>query len=97
MNYKKWDYTIPLLLIVLGVAILVSSCNIKYFGQRHVCKYDLCPYKGINPDQWNNSVKKYTEDSSFTDSWCVDITHLQHPDYTYDQIDSVLFSPMLNK
>lgn len=78
MKKETWFYVfllLPEILAIVWLTFTLSSCKkIKYSSNRHVCHFSKCPYKGINPDEWNASVIKYTESDSLTDAWCRHIT-----------------------
>lgn len=106
---KSKDYSLVLLLLILGIAILVNlpACytnsyspldnyvdtQVKLSQPRHECGYDLCPYKGLREYQWSDSVASYTQCDKFTDAWCIDMLHLKYPDEDYEQLEDRLFNP----
>lgn len=62
---------------------------------KHECKWKSCPYKGITPDKWKQSVIKYIgEGSEGTDGYLIDMLHLQYPLDEYEQLEDKLFQNM---
>jgi hypothetical protein len=101
---KKKDYTIVLLLALFLFACL-CSCNFQSNAERHyksdvsnitghTCKWKLCPYEGIFPAQYKQAVIDYSECEEGSDCFCIDMLHLQYPAAEYDQLDSMLFTPI---
>ena len=59
---------------------------------KHKCKWKSCPYKGITPDKWKQSVIKYIgSESEGTDGYCIDMLHLEYPEMEYDELENKLF------
>ena len=56
---------------------------------KHNCKWKHCPYKGITKDQWKQSVIKYHNEG--TDSFDIDMLHLEFPQDEYEQLEDKLF------
>ena len=52
----------------------------------HLCRWALCPYKGIKPAQYKDSVLKYTQAEEGSEAVQVDLMHLITPDADYDSI-----------
>lgn len=59
----------------------------------HVCKWELCPYKGVVRFDWHEAITEYTGCEVGTDCYCIDWLHFEYPTYEYDQLDSLLFTP----
>jgi len=71
--------------IILAItALFLFSCN-----NGHQCRWDLCPYKGVKINDYSAAVYNYTGEYG-TDAYKVDMLHLAHPTYDYDQLDSLL-------
>jgi hypothetical protein len=73
----------------LLVILLAIGCNKADYG--HKCKWDMCPYKGVTADIASQSVSAYVGETG-TDAYCLDMLHLQHPDYEYEQLEDLLFN-----
>lgn len=58
----------------------------------HQCKWDKCPYKGIQAAQYKAAVTAYAGEEG-TDGWCIDLLHLQFPDDDYELLEDKLFNP----
>lgn len=78
---KKSIYS-ALILIVLCIGCKKESDN-----NGHVCRWGLCPYKGISIEQY----KVKAEEIEGSDGYYLDLLHLQHPSYEYDQLEDMLF------
>lgn len=72
----------------LLIILLCIGCNKARFGG-HTCKWDKCPYKGVTTDLANRSVVAYTGEA-YTDAYCLDMLHLQHPSFEYEQLEELL-------
>lgn len=59
----------------------------------HSCRWDACPYKGVQPwpGEWNEAVYDYTDCEEGTDCYYIDMLHLQFPDEDYDQLEDRLW------
>lgn len=78
-------------LVLASIALaLYTACN---SSNEHVCRWPLCPYKGVTPDQWHKVVSNYTGCEEGTDGYLIDILHLERPALDADQLDSLLFLP----
>jgi len=59
---------------------------------KHNCKWKHCPYKGITKDQWKQSVINYVGiENEGTDSYYIDMLHLEFPELEYDELEEKLF------
>lgn len=68
---------------------LVLFC---FTEDKHQCKWKLCPYKGITPDQWKQSVINYIgNENEGTDAYYIDMLHLEFPELEYDELETKLF------
>ena len=74
----------------LLIILLTIGCNKARFGG-HQCKWDKCPYKGVTADLAHRSVSAYVGEVG-TDAYYLDILHLQHPTYEYEQLEDILFN-----
>lgn len=75
------------------IALLIAAAGLaaKAFAPTnwHKCKWE-CPYEGIKPGQWAEAVK-YKTGEQFTDTYCIDILHLERPDLDFDQLETELW------
>ena len=67
------------------ISIIASLCA----PVKHVCRWELCPYKGITMQQASNAVSEYTGEAC-TDAYHIDMLHIQYPTINADQLDSLL-------
>lgn len=58
--------------LCLTAIVLIVYCMTE---NKHECKWQSCPYKGITRDQWKQSVIKYHNEG--TDSFYIDMKHLE--------------------
>jgi len=56
---------------------------------KHTCRWDLCPYKGIERGQAVTYVTTYAM-GACTDAYYIDMLHIQCPTLDADQLDSLL-------
>ena len=84
---KRLSISLLLLLTVLG------GCKKTITG--HECKWMHCPYKGVLPANYSASILQYIgEDSKGSDSYYIDLLHLENPTLEYDELEELLFSNM---
>ena len=71
--------------------LFVISIIISLFAtaNKHVCRWELCPYKGVTMQQASNAVADYTGEAC-TDAYHIDMLHIQYPTLDADQLDSLL-------
>ena len=98
---KSKDYTLHLIFSIIAFCVIGEYACHKSIentetapAAKHACKWELCPYKGITPNQWNQAVRDYTQCEEATDAYLIDILHLEYPMAEYEELDSMLFSPM---
>lgn len=70
-------------LMILMLALIKSPAG-------HTCKWDKCPYKGIQKSDWSKFVIEYTGEQG-TDAYYIDMLHLEYPADSYDQLEEKLF------
>lgn len=91
-NSQKIDLSILVIAFFVAMLLLATSCNNP---TGHTCKWQSCPYKGIKPDQWKVSILDYIgQDTEGSDSYYIDLLHLEYPFYEYEQLEDMLFQPM---
>jgi hypothetical protein len=69
------------------ISIVLSLCA----PAKHVCRWDLCPYKGITMQQASNAVMEYTGEAC-TEAYIIDMLHIKYPTLDTDQLDSLLIA-----
>ena len=75
-------------LCLTGIALTLFC----FTEDKHQCKWKLCPYKGITPDQWKQSVINYVgNENEGTDAYYIDMLHLEFPELEYDELENKLF------
>lgn len=86
----KWTKlnTLALLMIIGLLAFKATTAP----ATGHKCKWDLCPYKGIQEAQYRTAVTNYVGEK-LTDAWCIDMLHLEFPDAEYEELENRLFNP----
>lgn len=52
----------------------------------HICRWKLCPYKGLQPYQYKDSVLSYTGEPEGSEAVQLDLLHLLTPDADYDEL-----------
>lgn len=77
---------------LLVVGCVMAICLLETPG--HHCRWALCPYKNVMPSDQREAVIEYTGCEEGTDSYCIDMLHLQYPDKDYDQLEEILFNVM---
>lgn len=86
-------------LLIFSGFILITWGLKQQQSNLHTCPFNGCPYKGITFEQYELSCiaedENYTEPAS--DAQCIDALHFLHPSYSYDQLDSLLFTPISKK
>lgn len=88
---KFFDYALKaLLLILIGLYIVGFAKYVRdqSIYRYHWCEYKLCPYKGMDRAQF---VPVDSEPGS--DCAALDSLHLVYPKASYDELDSILFTP----
>lgn len=73
----------------LVCAIWLVSIGYDY-TPKHECRWELCPYKGVKPSGYKVAVKAYVGEEG-TDGYCIDLLHLEHPNYEYEELENLLF------
>lgn len=76
---KKYKHQIIGLILLI---IILLSCS-KPDG--HMCKWRLCPYKGIQPIDYQRVAQYYNE--GYEESYQMDMLHLRYPDEEYDELE----------
>jgi hypothetical protein len=71
----------PLLVISLVFAVIGA--------EKHTCRWDLCPYKGVTKSQASKVVATYAGEMC-TDAYYIDMLHISYPTLDADQLDSLL-------
>lgn len=84
------DFTILLLAAILIVCALCSSCAKVDNNVGHKCKWELCPYKNVMPNNYGKAVTQYTGTDG-GDSYSIDILHLEFPAKEYEELEQMLF------
>ena len=75
--------------ICITAIALILFC---FTEDKHECKWHSCPYKGITPDQWKQSVINYIgNENEGTDAYYIDMLHLEFPELEYDELETKLF------
>ena len=82
--------SLTLIFLCLTAIALILFCLTE---DKHNCKWKLCPYKGITEAQYKEAVTNYTGEEG-TDSWCIDMLHLEHPKAEYEELEAMLFGNM---
>ena len=81
--------SLTLIFLCLTAIALILFC---FTEDTHTCKWQSCPYKGITPDQWKQSVINYVGiENEGTDSYYIDMLHLEFPELEYEQLEEKLF------
>lgn len=63
-----------------------ASCSVSKPTNGHACQWKLCPYKGIQPQEWAQKVSEYTECQSGEDGYIIDMLHLHRPKWSCDKL-----------
>jgi len=80
--------------LCLTAIALILFC---FTEDTHTCKWQSCPYKGITKDQWKQSVINYVGiENEGTDSYYIDMLHLEFPGDEYDELENKLFTQVKN-
>lgn len=58
----------------------------------HSCRWPECPYHGVPESGYKKAVTDYVGEEG-TDSWCIDMLHLQYPTLEYEALEELLFHP----
>lgn len=75
------------------LVILLWLFSIGYKDQPgHECKWPLCPYKGVKPSGYEKAVIAYGVVEG-SDSYCIDLLHLEYPTLEYEALEELLFNP----
>jgi membrane-associated PAP2 superfamily phosphatase len=79
-------------LILIHAAIFISC---KKEQTPHDCPFDLCPYKGFVSFPGLIATGETMPDPEFegTDTEAIDAMHFIYPAASYDELDSILFTP----
>lgn len=80
---------IVVLMLCIAFLMLISCNTVTDVSVEHACKYEHCPYKGVKPSQWRDAASKLSPEGS--DSYCIDLLHLEHPDKEYEELEDLLF------
>lgn len=75
--------------------ILVVLVSYFLMAYNHKCRFALCPYTGITPAFWKEAVRNYSGCEEGSDCYEVDMLHLEFPDKSYDELEDMLFKPVL--
>lgn len=77
---------------VLLMALVIAGAFFIPGNSGHSCRWKLCPYKGVKWIGRANAVTQYVgEDYAGSDSWCIDMLHLEHPKAEYEELEDMLF------
>ena len=89
---KKFHRRVLLSFIVLLLVVVLTSCGKSIINPAygHLCRWKLCPYKGITKDMWDQKVYEYVGERH-TDAYHIDILHLKYPKDDYDELEDKLF------
>ena len=74
------------LILIIPLALFTALAT-----EQHACRWKLCPYKHITPNQWKEAVIEYAGEEG-TDGYHIDILHLQHPEKDADELHDLLFN-----
>lgn len=75
---------------ILAIAFMyVIAFTIFKANEPHTCKWNLCPYKGITPDEYRTSVAVYVNGYG-TDAYYLDSLHLEYPTAEYEELETKL-------
>jgi len=83
------DFTILLIGLIILIAA-ICSCKKVEIDNGHKCRWELCPYKNITPNNYGKAVKDYTGTDG-GDAYSIDILHLEFPEKDYDELEQMLF------
>lgn len=79
------------ILFLIGMGLIVGG-TVSAIKPGHKCRWDLCPYKGVTWIERAGAVTQYVgEDYAGSDSWCIDMLHLEHPKAEYEELEDLLF------
>jgi hypothetical protein len=93
------------ILILTAAIITLTSCNRNGFGchgnskimtrvtkltQKHKCKWELCPYKGVTLANYKEAITDYTGEPEGNPAHIVDCLHILHPSASYDQLAEMM-------
>lgn len=73
---------------IIGIILLIIilfSCSRPDSG--HTCRWRMCPYKNILPNQWQREARMYNGDSD--DGYRLDMLHLQYPTKEYEELEEM--------
>ncbi len=62
----------------------------------HACKWDLCPYKDVQPEDAREAVIEYTGEDS-TIAYYLDYLHIQEPAMEYEELEEIAFNKLTLK
>jgi len=90
---KTFKYSIMKSLTTIFLCLTAIALILFCFTEdKHTCKWKHCPYKGITPDKWKQSVINYVGiENEGTDSYYIDMLHLEFPELEYDELENKLF------
>jgi len=78
-------------LLIFALVLLMGANLIEREPVTHICSYELCPYNGLDNNTATLKAAAIYGDGS--DSYCIDMLHLEYPAYDYEKLDSLLFTP----
>ncbi len=70
-------------LFIISIVFGLTGTN------KHTCRWELCPYKGIIQAKVETAVATYTGQMC-TDAYYIDMLHIKYPTLDADQLDSLL-------
>lgn len=73
-------------LLIASIIVLAEVFGCNKQTTSHICKWDLCPFKG---------QESFTRGCGLcdqgTDCWALDSLHVVYPVLEYDELETVLF------
>lgn len=94
-NYALLAFAFPIAIVL--VFNLCFSAEIKAEKKSkavtgHVCQWVNCPYKSVPMADRKEAIIEYTGCDEGSDCYCIDWLHFDYPTYSYDSLDSLLFT-----
>lgn len=78
------------ILALIIVAILADNFSDDPQNLTHQCRWEECPYKGVNLVNAAGYCEKYGGPEG-SDAYCLDLFHFQRPELNYDELEELSF------
>jgi hypothetical protein len=87
---KNQNVAFMIISIIAVLLLLLTSCNKQLRKDEHACRYDDCPYKGVNILERKAAIINFTMSEEGSNTYALESLHFLCPDASDEELKQML-------